>query len=90
MRIIIANLFIFGFLWLLYYLNAFALFENRYMSWFAPLLVISVFVIGFKIIGSPFNVYGNDDDDDEKKNEDYDDDNNTSRKKRMKNRKEEE
>ena len=68
MRLILANLFIFGFLWLLYYLNAFTLFANKYMSWFAGLLVISVFVIGFRIIGSPFNMYGNDDDEEEKEN----------------------
>lgn len=77
MRLILANLFIFGGLAALYYLDVFSLLSSKYMSWFAILLVISIFIIGFKIIGSPFDVSDNDDDGDDDHEEDDDSDDGT-------------
>ncbi|MDR1693566.1 MAG: hypothetical protein LBR70_00010 [Lactobacillaceae bacterium] len=64
-RLILANLFIAAGLAVLYYFDIFALLASKYMSWFAILMVISVFIIGIKMIGSPFNVQEDDDDNDD-------------------------
>lgn len=84
MRIILANLFIAAGLAVLYFLDVFSLLSSKYMSWFAILLVVSVFIIGLKIIGSPFNVQeSDDDDDDDYEDEDFEDGEKPTRKKSL-------
>lgn len=70
MRLIFANLFILAGLAALYFLDVFSLLSSKYMSWFAILLVISIFIIGLKILGSPFSVQDNDDDNDDNQEDD--------------------
>lgn len=53
MRIILANLIIFGLLALLYFSGILNLFSWEYMGWVAGALVVIVFAIGFKVIGLP-------------------------------------